>query len=70
MTTNLGSIDRLFRLLLGFALIAIPTVSGLAMFDNNWAIVASVLAGSGLVATAALKFCPLYRTVGLRTCRA
>lgn len=69
MTTNLGTSDRALRLLLGIILLAAPFVSGLAMFQSGAATIISVIAGIVLIATAALKFCPLYRIFGIRTCK-
>lgn len=69
MTINLGSIDRALRLILGLALIAAPFLSGLAMFETNTASAVSVFVGTVLIATSAMRFCPLYRIFGLRTCK-
>ena len=69
MTTNLGTIDRVFRLLLGIILLAAPFVSGLAMFESSTATIISIVAGIVMVGTSAMKFCPLYRVFGIRTCK-
>lgn len=69
MTTNIGSMDRVFRFLLGIVLLAAPFVSGLAMFQSGTATVVSVIVGVVMVATSAMKFCPLYRIFGIRTCK-
>ncbi|WP_037227536.1 YgaP family membrane protein [Roseobacter sp. GAI101] len=69
MTTNLGTIDRVFRLLLGIIFLAAPFVSGLAMFESSTAIIISVVAGIVMVGTSVMKFCPLYRVFGIRTCK-
>ncbi|SFT91251.1 YgaP family membrane protein [Sedimentitalea nanhaiensis] len=69
MTANLGTIDRIFRLALGIALLAAPFVSGLAIFESSTATMVSVIAGIVMVATSAMKFCPLYRIFGIRTCK-
>ncbi len=69
MTANLGSADRIVRVLLGIILVALPFVSNLAIFASGvWTAVA-VVVGIVLIATAAMKFCPLYRIFGIRTCR-
>jgi hypothetical protein len=70
MTTNLGTTDRVFRLLLGIILLAAPFVSGLTMFTSSTATIISVIAGLVMVGTSAMKFCPLYRIFGIRTCKA
>jgi hypothetical protein len=69
MTTNLGTMDRVFRLLLGIILLAAPFVSGLTMFTSSTATIISVIAGIVMVGTSAMKFCPLYRVFGIRTCK-
>lgn len=69
MTTNIGSVDRIFRLVLGIILLAAPFVSGLAMFESGAATLISVILGIVMVATSAMKFCPLYRIFGIQTCK-
>ena len=61
MTANVGNLDRLLRGVVGLALLA-------------WAIWGTgdwhMLGWIGVVplATAAIRFCPLYRLIGLSTC--
>lgn len=69
MITNLGNFDRIFRALLGVVLLAAPFVSGLAIFSGTAATVISVIAGLVMLGTSAMKFCPLYRIFGIRTCK-
>ena len=69
MTTNVGTIDRVFRLLFGIILLAAPFVSGLSVFASSTATMISVIAGVVMIGTSALKFCPLYRIFGIRTCK-
>jgi hypothetical protein len=58
MSKNVGTIDRIARVVLGLALL------GLALFGGHW------WGWIGIVplATAAVGFCPAYRLVGLNTC--
>lgn len=65
MPINLGKADRLIRLVLGAVLIAV----GLAVFQSGTATVVAVVIGVILIATSAVKFCPLYRLIGVRTCK-
>ena len=65
MPINLGSADRLIRILLGTALVMLA----LLLDWNLTAIIASVAIGSILVLTALFRFCPLYRLFGMRTCK-
>ena len=69
MTSNVGSIDRIVRALLGIILIAAPFVSGLAIFASQAATIVSVIVGIVMLATSAMRFCPLYRMLGVQTCK-
>ncbi|PUB17473.1 YgaP family membrane protein [Yoonia sediminilitoris] len=69
MTANVGTIDRIFRLILGIVLLALPFVSGLAVFDSTTATVLSVGVGIVMLATSTMRFCPLYRILGIQTCK-
>lgn len=60
MTRNEGSIDRTLRIVLGLALIAMVFIGP----QTPWGWVGLVLLLTGLVG-----FCPLYRLVGINTCR-
>lgn len=68
---NVGGIDRVVRIVAGLVLLVLPFV--MARPDNTfiafgvygWLIVA---AGVVMLATAAFRFCPLYRLLGIRTC--
>lgn len=69
MTINLGNLDRIFRAILGILLLALPFLSGWAIFNGTAATLISVLVGLVMLGTSALKFCPLYRIFGIRTCK-
>lgn len=69
MTANVGRIDRLLRIVIGVVLLVFPFVSGLAIFESTAATVIAVIVGIVMVATSAMRFCPLYRILGLNTCR-
>lgn len=64
---NVGSIDRLFRLILGAVLIAAPYFYASTMWEDSlyrWGVpVIGVIA----IATALFKFCPLYKVLGIKT---
>jgi predicted phage tail protein len=68
MTKNIGSIDHVFRLVLGAVLLAAPFLSGLAVFESSTATLISVIVGLVMLGTSAMKFCPIYRVFGIRTC--
>lgn len=69
MTSNVGTIDRVFRAVLGIVFIALPFVSGMALFQSSIATGIAVIVGAVMLATSAMRFCPLYRIFGIRTCK-
>ncbi|HCP80706.1 MAG TPA: DUF2892 domain-containing protein [Octadecabacter sp.] len=69
MTANIGSIDRITRIILGIVLLAAPFLSGMALFESTTATVISVIVGIVMLATSSMRFCPLYRIFGIRTCK-
>ena len=60
MTVNEGALDRTIRVILGIGLIAIALVGP----RTPWGFIGGVPLLTGLAG-----FCPLYRLVGLSTCR-
>lgn len=66
---NVGTIDRVLRLVVGGALIAAPFAADMPIFENDMYKYGAMVVGVILVATAAMKFCPIYRILGLRTCK-
>jgi len=69
-TANVGKTDRIIRILLGLALIALPFLAKMPLWDNPATKWASIIVGVILVATALVRFCPLYRVIGASTCKA
>lgn len=69
MSANVGSIDRAFRFVLGLVLLALPFISGITLFASGPATIISVIVGLVMIATSAMRFCPLYRIFGIRTCK-
>lgn len=66
---NVGTIDRVLRLVVGGALIAAPFAADMPIFENDMYKYGAIAVGVVLIATAAMKFCPIYRIFGLRTCK-
>lgn len=63
---NVGTADRLARIILGLALIALPFIlSSIAVTGMTG--IAMIAVGAILTVTALIKFCPIYRVFGLRT---
>lgn len=58
MTANVGTIDRIIRILVGLALIAWVVTGG-----PVWAWIGLVPLATGL-----FKFCPVYRLLGIDSC--
>ena len=67
-TANVGTPDRIIRLVLGAMLIALPFFGGAAI-TGSWLAWAAPIVGLILAATAFLAFCPIYRVLGLSTRR-
>jgi hypothetical protein len=69
MTANLGNADRILRAILGLALIAAPLLNIPAIWSSAALSYGSIAVGLVLFATALFQFCPLYRIVGMSTCK-
>ncbi|MFY7855475.1 MAG: YgaP family membrane protein [Rubrivivax sp.] len=59
MKTNVGGIDRIARIVLGLALIALAATGTIGL----WGWIGLVPLGTALVG-----FCPLYPMLGINTC--
>lgn len=66
MPKNVGTLDRLVRILVGLGLLAFALRFGFPDTQWNW------LGWIGLVPlfTAVVGFCPAYRLLGISTCKA
>lgn len=62
---NVGSADRLIRLIAGIALIVLPFILG--MSASTMPGVLMLFVGAVLAVTAIFKFCPLYKIIGIKT---
>ena len=67
MPTNVGTFDRIARIVLGGVLIALVFLGpqfapDFPYWDFGWI-------GAIFVATGIISFCPLYTLLGIRTCR-
>ncbi|WP_299610840.1 DUF2892 domain-containing protein [uncultured Tateyamaria sp.] len=69
MIANLGRADRLIRALIGLILIMAPLGNIPPIWDSGLAAYVSMGVGVVLIATAFIRFCPLYRVVGISTCK-
>lgn len=65
MSVNVGSADRLIRIVLGLILIILPFMSAWGTLGT----IVSAVIGAVLVVTALARFCPAYRLLGIGTCK-
>ena len=63
-SANIGSTDRIIRIVIGIAL-AVYAYSSLL---SPWSLVAYAIAAV-LFVTAIVRFCPAYRLIGASTCK-
>lgn len=66
MKANVGSADRIARIIVGLALIAYAIPLGFSNTGWNWVGWIGVIP----ILTAVFSFCPLYGMLGLSTCPA
>ncbi|QCK84752.1 DUF2892 domain-containing protein [Phreatobacter aquaticus] len=67
---NVGSTDRIIRIVVGIILIAVALVPALAALLaglGKWIWVLPVV-GAVMIATAFMRFCPAYTLLGINTC--
>lgn len=63
---NLGNIDRGLRIIIGLAALVYAFFAGV---ESGSALqYGAIGVGIIMIGTSAIKFCPLYRIFGLRTC--
>lgn len=67
--TNIGTPDRIVRIILGLLLIAAPFVTGWALFESSAWTWGAMLVGIVLVVTGAVRFCPAYKLFNLNTAK-
>jgi membrane protein YdbS with pleckstrin-like domain len=66
MTKNMGTVDRALRALIGILALLGAFVLG---WFSGWMVWAAAAVGVIMLVTAAVGMCPLYRLVGINTCR-
>ena len=64
---NVGTPDRILRLILGALLIAAPLMTNWSIWAGALAFWASIVVGGVLIVTALFSFCPLYAALGIRS---
>ena len=71
MQKNVGSTDRLIRIIVGAILIIVAgaSLAGMALMGlGGWAWLVG-LVGVVMVATGLINFCPAYTLIGVNTCK-
>jgi len=64
MFANVGTIDRVLRIVIGLALIAAAVGLFGSAYQTVWGWIGLIPLGTGLVG-----WCPLYTAMGIKTCR-
>ncbi|WP_332693144.1 YgaP family membrane protein [Devosia sp.] len=67
MKFNVGTPDRIARMIIGAVLVPLPLLPGIALFASPIWFWASLIVGAVLIVTALIRFCPLYSVLGLST---
>ena len=67
MNTNVGTIDRALRLILGAALIVAPLLNIMGLGANTLIAFTLMAVGGILTLTAIFGVCPLYSVLGIKT---
>ncbi len=67
MGANVGTVDRVLRLLVGAALITAPLINFMGLGANNVAVYVLVAVGGILALTAVFGMCPIYSVLGIKT---
>ncbi|MCH9808511.1 MAG: DUF2892 domain-containing protein [Alphaproteobacteria bacterium] len=62
---NVGSVDRMLRLIAGVILVVLPFVMAIG---SPLALYGLPAVGAVLIFTALVRFCPAYTLLGLNTC--
>lgn len=69
MEANVGSMDRVIRIVVGAALIALPYVTAMEIWANPLVKYGANAVGAILILTALVRFCPLLKLFGISTAR-
>ncbi len=69
MLDNIGTVDKIFRVVSGAIMIAPLYLTPVDLFPTSTATVASAIIGALVMSTSLTKICPLCHIVGVRTSR-
>lgn len=68
-SANVGRLDQILRIVVGIALLAAPYFYVSDIWESQPFYYGAHIVGAILILTAFIRFCPLYRIVGMSTCR-
>jgi ABC-type uncharacterized transport system permease subunit len=69
MRANVGSPDRIARIIVGIALIVAAVSPALPLAANPILQWGAVVVGAVMIVTALVRICPLYSLLGVTTCK-
>lgn len=65
---NVGSTDRIVRIVLGVVLLALVVFKPIALMQSSAMTIVALIAAVVLIGTAVVRFCPAYKVIGASTC--
>jgi hypothetical protein len=66
---NVGTIDRILRMVVGLVLLYLAFLSGLPAFAGGIMKYGAAVVGVVMLVVATIRICPLYSILGFKTCR-
>ncbi|MBS9718959.1 DUF2892 domain-containing protein [Pseudohalocynthiibacter aestuariivivens] len=69
MSKNVGGLDRGLRALIGVVLLGLALFSNITLFESGLMKWGAIIVGLVMLATSAMRVCPLYLIFGIKTCR-
>ncbi len=70
MNSNVGSVDRIIRIVIGAILVGWPWIGrGMALGMGGPLHWIAIIVGVTLIATAIFGTCPIYSILGVNTCK-
>jgi len=65
---NVGTVDRVLRAALGLVLLWLALFSGIPAVSAGWVQILLSVVGVVMLIVAAVRVCPVYSVLGIRTC--
>lgn len=69
MVRNVGTVDRVLRMSLGVALLALAAFGPMPAIEIAWLKYGAALIGLVMLGSAATAVCPIYNILGIKTIR-